>query len=185
MTNEEIIEHDMELGGSLSYFQLLDLARADERAKLSKEGVSEIKAGDFVIDENYKLLQISSIEQRGNGNLRYNFTNGNFGLKDETSLGNPNNLYKKVEVSTDERAKLSKGGVRVFVSWDEEKHATTACAVPVLSIDKPKFINHGIVGNHYYYDENDELCIGLTHAIGKHLNVQKGECKAFEIRECV
>lgn len=113
MTNEEIIEHDMELGGSLSYFQLLDLARADERAKLSK------------------------------------------------------------------------GGVRVFVSWDEEKHATTACAVPVLSIDKPKFINHGIVGNHYYYDENDELCIGLTHAIGKHLNVQKGECKAFEIRECL
>lgn len=112
MTNEEILAnrrnvYAAELGGNTNVIplceieELLDLARADERAKLSKEGVSEIKAGDFVIDENYKLLQISSIEQRGNGNLRYNFTNGNFGLKDETSLGNPNNLYKKVEVSTD------------------------------------------------------------------------------------
>ncbi len=60
---------------------------------------TEIKPGDYVINEDYKLLKVKSIEARPNGNIRYNFTNGKFGLKDETHLGAPGNKYKKVNVS--------------------------------------------------------------------------------------
>ena len=41
MTNKEIIEHDINMGGSLSYMQLLDLARADEREKMVQEKFAE------------------------------------------------------------------------------------------------------------------------------------------------
>lgn len=59
----------------------------------------EIKAGDYVIDENYKLHIVKSVEERGKGNLRYNFENGRFRLKDETHLGNPNSKIIKLDVS--------------------------------------------------------------------------------------
>ncbi len=65
----------------------------------------EIKEDDWVIDETGKLNQVKSIESRENNNLRYNFTSKTFGLKDETSLGNPNNFYKKIVVSTDSSLK--------------------------------------------------------------------------------
>lgn len=66
---------------------------------IPNEGVGAVNEGDYVIDENYRLLKVKSIEERENGNLRYNFTNGKFGLKDETNLGNPNGRYVKVDVS--------------------------------------------------------------------------------------
>ena len=61
--------------------------------------VAPIKEGDYVITEDFRLLKVKSVEERPNGNLRYNFTNGKFGLKDETTLGFPNNSYTKVDVS--------------------------------------------------------------------------------------
>lgn len=61
--------------------------------------MENIKPGDYVIDENFKLHKVKTVEDRPNGNVRYNFTNGTFGLKDETQLGNPKGKYTKVDVS--------------------------------------------------------------------------------------
>jgi len=61
--------------------------------------MENIKPGDYVVNENFKLLKIQSIETRENGNVRYNFTNKKFGMKDETHLGSPNGKYTKVDVS--------------------------------------------------------------------------------------
>ena len=71
----------------------------DEIANSTNTVLGAINVGDYVIDENYRLLKVKSIEERESSNLRYNFTNGKFGLKDETKLGNPNGKYVKVDVS--------------------------------------------------------------------------------------
>lgn len=56
----------------------------------------EIKEKDYVIDELNKINQIKNIEDIGEGNKKYWFISGKFGLKDETKLRNPNNFYKKI-----------------------------------------------------------------------------------------
>lgn len=61
--------------------------------------MEDIKNGDYVITEDFRLLKVKSVEERKNGNLRYNFTTGKFGLKDETNLGSPKSTYKKVDIS--------------------------------------------------------------------------------------
>jgi hypothetical protein len=81
----------------------------------------------------------------------------------------------------DEREKMQ--GVEVWVSWDEDKHTMLSLSVPVLSIDKPEYNNHSIVGKNYRYNDNDDYSAGLTREIAKHLNIQQGQCKKFRIVE--
>jgi len=101
MTNEEILiksgnhrffdQHDV--------LRLLNLARQDEREKM--QGVEvPLNAGDYVINSKRQLKQIHSIEPRENDNLRYNFTDGSFGLKNEKHLGGLQcGNYTKIDVS--------------------------------------------------------------------------------------
>ena len=67
--------------------------------EFSKYDDSEIKPGDYVINDKMQILQVNSTEPRDNGNIKYWFTNGKFGLKDETLLGCPNSFYVKVDGS--------------------------------------------------------------------------------------
>ncbi len=85
------------------------------------------------------------------------------------------------EYTGSEREKMQ--GVEVWVSWDEDKHTMLSLSVPVLSIDKPEYNNHSIVGKNYRYNDNDDYSAGLTREIAKHLNIQQGQCKKFRIVE--
>lgn len=59
---------------------------------------TDIKAGDHVINNRMELLKVDSTEPRDNGNVKYWFTNGMYGLKDETLLGAPESFYIKVSI---------------------------------------------------------------------------------------
>ena len=48
---------------------------------------TSIVAGDCVINDRFELLKVTLVEERENGNEKYWFTNGKFGLKDEKHLG--------------------------------------------------------------------------------------------------
>jgi len=74
----------------------------------------------------------------------------------------------------EERGKLSKGGVRVWVSWDNDD-------VPYISKIQPQ--RHDINGTILYLFSGihyDKLPYWLIDS----MKLQRGECKAFEIREC-
>lgn len=115
MTNEEILiksgnhrffdQHDV--------LRLLNLARQDEREKM--QGVEvPLNAGDYVINSKRQLKQIHSIEPRENDNLRYNFTDGSFGLKNEKHLGGLQcGNYTKIDASgcKYEEKTVKRGGI--------------------------------------------------------------------------
>jgi hypothetical protein len=67
--------------------------------KFNKTEDSEIKAGDFVVSDRMELLKVTMVEPRENGNEKYWFSNGKFGLKNETHLGAPGSFYKKLNTS--------------------------------------------------------------------------------------
>jgi len=67
--------------------------------KFSRTEETPIVAGDFVINDRMELLKVALVEPRENGNEKYWFTNGKFGLKDESHLGAPETFYRKVNIS--------------------------------------------------------------------------------------
>lgn len=77
----------------------------------------------------------------------------------------------------DERAKLSGGGVKVWVSWDEGNFES-----PTVTTKQPKANKDGN-GRIYHTDLGQNFTISKEDAAK--LNINQGECKAFGIRECL
>lgn len=108
MTNEKIGDiYAKPQKNYISFNEALNLARQDEREKMQGVEVA-LNAGDYVINSKRQLKQIHSIEPRENDNLRYNFTDGSFGLKNEKHLGGLQcGNYTKIDVSAVIRNQLT------------------------------------------------------------------------------
>ena len=72
---------------------------------------------------------------------------------------------------------VSGGGVKVWVSWDEGKFES-----PTVTTKQPH-LNKDKIGRIFYTDLGQNITISKEDAAK--LNLNQGECKAFEIREVV
>jgi hypothetical protein len=80
----------------------------------------------------------------------------------------------------EERAKLSKEGRKIWVSWDTQDEGVESN--PCLTDSKPERV--GYLGRNYFDLVKCTLVVELSEDFAEHFGVNSGECKAFEIREC-
>lgn len=152
MTNKEIIEHDINMGGSLSYMQLLDLARADEREKMTQEKFAEyfntLHGGEVASAILTQLLRkgITDDDLRG---LRLQW------IKEQPE------------------------GVDVWVSWDDGHFEFPTVTTKQPKENRMKTFSPNEIGGKYYTDLGQNFTIKKGDAVK--LGIKQGECAKFKI----
>ena len=155
MTDKEIVKlHSNDGRVFVNMYDMMEFAREDEREKMTQEKFAEyfnrLKGGEVASAILTQLLRR--------------------GVTDDDLRG------MRLQWITDERAKLSKEGVKVWISWG------THFTFQRLTAVKPELFEYN--GGVAYLNNGNAECIILPY-FSELLGLKEGECKAFEIRECL
>lgn len=172
MANEEIIAHYNNTGAMSSIVDLLDLARADEREKMTQEKFAEyfntLQGGEVasailtqllrrgVTDDDLRGLRLQWIKEQPEEN--------NFYCADWDRCGTTCEEQCAACAKTDNLEQPE--GVEVWVSWD----GNNSMVAPEIWIMRPRPNMNGTFTGKVHHD-----------AISSELNLSPGECAKFKI----